>query len=143
DAFGGGGVRGGVVGGDGGQAVDVAVVHAERGGDQDGVVDLHVGGAGVAGGGDQVGGDLQAAALDRAGDGQQRAQLRGDRGLRGVGPHLVHQGHPLGQLGGGERGVRGGAEHAVVAARDVGGDQLPLAPAEGVLAAQQHLGQVV
>ena len=48
EALGAGGVDGGVLGGDRGQAVHVAVHHAEGGRDQDGVVNLQVGRAGGA-----------------------------------------------------------------------------------------------
>ena len=59
-------------------------------------------------------------------DPQQGAQLRADRRGVLVGRHLVDQGHPGGQLGGGEGRVGGAAEPALVETGDVGGDQLPL-----------------
>ena len=60
------------------EAVDVAVEHAEGGGDEDGVVNLDVGRSGVAGFGDGFGGDVFAAALDLAGDVEESLQLVGD-----------------------------------------------------------------
>ena len=58
---------------EGGQTVDVAVVHAERRGDQHRVVDLQIGGALFAGRGDQFGSDLAARLLYGARDVQRRA----------------------------------------------------------------------
>ena len=52
-----------VLGSDGGQAIDVAVEHAERCGDQHGVVDLHVSRPGPTGAVDIAGGDAAAALL--------------------------------------------------------------------------------
>ena len=62
------------VGGPGCQAIDVAVVHAERGGDQDRVVDLDVSGTLVASGADVGLGHVAAAALDGCRDLQQGAE---------------------------------------------------------------------
>jgi len=70
------GVERGIVGRDRGQSVDIAVVHAEGGRDQDGVVDLGVGGALLACSFDEVAGYGLAAPLDRRGDLQQRSELR-------------------------------------------------------------------
>jgi hypothetical protein len=52
----------------GGEAVYVAVVHAEGGGDQDGIVDLAVGCAELAGGFYISSSDVLASLLDFAGD---------------------------------------------------------------------------
>ncbi len=62
--------------GDGRQAVDVAVEHAERRGDEDRVVDFHVGRALRAGTLDVAASvTCLAALLDLAGDREQRLQL--------------------------------------------------------------------
>jgi hypothetical protein len=67
------GVR--VFGSPGGQAVDIAVVHAKSRGDQHGVVDLLVGCALLAGTIDILGLDRVAAEPHLLGDVQQRFQF--------------------------------------------------------------------
>jgi len=71
-------VEDGVVGLDGGEAVDVAVVHAEGSGDEDGVVDFEVGGAEAARVGYVVGGHVFAAVLDFGGDDEERFEFVGN-----------------------------------------------------------------
>ena len=124
------------------EPVDVAVEHAEGGGDQHRVMDLDVGCALAAGGGHVVGGDRAPVDLDLGGDREQRAQLVADRSARRVALHLLDQGHPSLELHRGEGAVRRLAERALVQIRDVGGDQFALAPAQGVLVAKQNLGEV-
>ena len=58
------------------QPVDIAVEHAERCGDQHGVMDLDVGCALAAGRGHVVGGDGTPIDFDLGGDREQRTQLR-------------------------------------------------------------------
>ncbi|MFD0475852.1 hypothetical protein ACFQ0B_52290 [Nonomuraea thailandensis] len=77
-------------------------------------MNLQVGGTLRLGGLDQVAGDLSAAALDGGGDRQQRLELPRDLRAGGVGADPVDQFHAAGELGGGERGVRGRAEAALV-----------------------------
>ncbi len=83
EALGAGGVQGGIVGGGGGQPVDVPVEHAEHRRDQDGVVDLQVGGAGRPGLGDQLSGDGQPAVPGGGRDRQQGLQLAGTGAVPG------------------------------------------------------------
>src|SRR5262245_62075879 len=63
-----------------GQAVHVAVAHAEDGGDEDGVVNLEIRRARGARPRDVLGQDVPPAARGLRGDDQERLQLVGDRG---------------------------------------------------------------
>lgn len=83
------------------QPVSIAVVHAERGGDEHGVVKLLVGRACLAGRVDIQGADVLAAPLD-GGDPQQRPQLGVDWRAVRIRPYLVDQRHAARQLGDGE-----------------------------------------
>ena len=128
----------GSVGRPGREPVDVAVVHAERRGDQHRVVDLDVGRALPARVLHVLGRDGAAVVLHLRGDREQRTQLVADRSAVGVDLHLVDELHAAVELLGRERAVRGLAEDALVQVRDVGGDQLALASGERVFAAEQH-----
>ena len=69
----------GIVGHPRGEAVHVAVAHAEHGGDEHRVVNLQIGGALLAGARDVGRRDVLAALRRLAGDREQRLQLRRDR----------------------------------------------------------------
>ena len=69
-------------------------------------------------------------------------ELVADRRGVEVALHLVDESRAAVELRRGERAVRGPAEGALVEPGDVGGDQLALAAAERVGAAQQHLGEL-
>src|ERR1017187_3150249 len=69
------GIEAGVVRGDRGQTIDVAVEHTERGRDQNGVVDLRIRCALRAGCSHILRGDIQAALLYCGGDPKQGLQL--------------------------------------------------------------------
>ena len=58
-----------VIGGPGAEAIHIPVVHAKGGGDQNGVVDLAIGGPGLPCCRDHFGGDVLPAFLDGRGDG--------------------------------------------------------------------------
>src|SRR5579862_5996374 len=75
----------------GSEAVDVAVVHAEGGGDQDRVVNFEIGGAFAAGGFDVRGGDEFAVLLHFAGNRQQGFELGRNGGLHEIGLDLLDQ----------------------------------------------------
>ena len=73
------------------KAIDVAVEHAESGGDQDCVVYLDVGRALGFGAGDIVGGHFFPAFLDVPGNGEKRLQFRADRRFEVVRTDCVDQ----------------------------------------------------
>ena len=125
------------------EAVDVAVVHAERRRDENGVVDLEIGRALAPGRVDVRARDALAVDRDLAGDVEERAQLGVDRGGVGVALDLFDEVDASVELDGCERGVRVLAEHRPVPARDVGGDQLAIPGRQGVLGAQQLLRERV
>jgi hypothetical protein len=85
------GIEGRIVRGDGSQAVDVPVIHAERRGDQNGVVDLGIGGASRPSRFHMLGGNLQPAFLHCGRDGEERLHLVRDRRGREVSAHLLDQ----------------------------------------------------
>ena len=116
------GVHCGIFGLPGSQSVDVAVVHAECGGDEDGVVNLQIGCALFAGVRDVVGGDVLSALLDLACDGEEGLELVGDLRLMEVAFDLFDQAEVFGEVSGGCGSVAGLAEEAVVATGDVGRD---------------------
>ena len=90
------------------KAVDVTVAHAEDGGDEDGVVNLAIGGSLIAGLGDVFFGDMLAAELDFAGDVEQGLHLGRDVGVEPVGLDSLDELLVVIELGGGERAVQVG-----------------------------------
>src|SRR5678815_798227 len=122
------------------KTVDVAVEHAERGGDQHGVVDFRVGGAFAPRPLDVLNADRAAALLHTRGDSQKRPQLRRDRGCIRASQDLVNQRLVL-EMTRGDGRVAGATERAVVERRDVCSDQLPISARETVWRVQEGLRQ--
>jgi hypothetical protein len=142
EALPGRGVVSRVVRGERGQAVDVPVEHAERGGDQHRVVDLAVGRALGARGGDLLPGDEPAVLAHQGGDSEQCPDLRRHLATVRVGQDLLDLGGAARQLRRRAGPVRTRAVPAPVEVRHVGGDQLSLPSREGAVAPQQDLAQV-
>ena len=116
-----------IVGLVGAKAIDVAVVHAEGGGDEDGVVNLKVGCALLARGFDVGGGDEFAVLLHLAGDDEECFELGTDGGLGEIGLDLLDKGLVAAQVRSGNGAVDAVAVVGAVAAGNISGDELAFA----------------
>ena len=135
-------VHGFIAGLPGGEAVYVAVEHAEGGGNQDGVVNLDVGGVFGAGAGDVFGGDIFAAQPDFAGDREERFEFGGDGRGGGIGGDAFDDGGVTCEVGGGGGSVAGGAEEAIVLRGDVGGNQFAFSKRQWTWQVEELMGEV-
>jgi len=136
-------VPGGVVGDGGGEAIDIAVVHAEGGGDEDGVVDFEVGGAFAAGRGDIAGGDAAPAFLDFSGDDEESFELGRNAGFVGSALDAVNESFVAAEMSRGDGAVDGLAVVAVVLRGDVGGDEFASTRRERAWAAKEDFDELV
>ena len=103
-----------VGGGEGGESVDVAVVHAERRGDEHGVVDFPVGRSLGARALDVRSGDVLAALLHLTGDREQGLELWRDRRRLRIRRHGVDDGVVAVMMMRRRRAVAGMAKAAIV-----------------------------
>jgi len=124
------------------QAIYVAVEHAEGSRDQNGIVNLFVGGSFLACPFDIFRYDVLATFLNLAGDREQRFQLVGDfRG--GVVPlDAIDQIVISAQVFGGGSAVRELAETAIILRRDVHCDHFAFGRRQGVRPAQKDLHEL-
>src|ERR1700733_3382123 len=136
-------IEGFVVGLHSGQAIYITVIHAKRSGDEDGVVNLEVGRAVLAGGFDIAGFDELAILLDFAGYGEKGLQLGADVRLGEVGLDLLDESLVAAEVSGSDGAVDAVTVVCAVAAGDEGGDEFALPAAESAGAAQQHLDEVI
>ena len=131
-----------VLGLPGGQTVHVAVVHAERGRDQDGVVDFLVGGARRSCPRHILGRDVLPALLHLSGNRQECLELGRDVGRVDVRLDLLNPREFRPEVRRRRGPVRQRAEAAVVARRHVRRDELALRGRQAVRSPEQHLGQL-
>src|SRR6185437_1421645 len=120
------------------QTIDVAVVHAERSGDQHRVMDFEIGCAEGASLGYVFGGDALAALLHFACDCEQRLELGGDCRFLKICLYLLH-GFRATEVTGGSRSMSCLAEVTIVLRRDIRSDQLALARCEASGLMQQNV----